>query len=283
MIGKMKIYLGLLVLGLFMVVGGLWFLFNPLTVDNSAKLLGSQWKLVSINDSGLVEGTYISLYFRPEGRVWGYSGLNYYEGNYTANASAIRFEVGSTDLGHSNQSIVEQENIYEDCLWNAVSYSMDDNYLKIYGADNQLVFERRPEYRMDPADLAGTSWQLVALDGATITESQFATLIFDNNESSGRGTFRAYAGVYDYEFSYQAYGDDIIVTDDRVHRTEEIPRELRVDAGRYFTGMWVVGNYRLAADLLELYTSGGKTMTFKPVPLTDSSLSFPGRTSSERL
>ncbi len=263
MTGKMKLFIGLLVL----VGGGLWFLFNPLTIDNSSNLAGSQWKLVSINGSALVEDTYISLYFRHNSRVWGYSGLNYYEGNYTAKAPDIRIPgVGSTDLGHSNTSIVEQEKTYDDSLTRAASYYIDGNYMKMYDSSNQqlLIFERIPEYPMNPADLAGTSWQLVALDGATITESQSATLIFDDSGSSGRGSFKGYAGFYDYEFSYEEYGDDIIVTSDRVRRTAEIPRELRVDAGRYFTGMSVVGNYRLTADSLELYTSRGETMVFKP-------------------
>ncbi len=263
---KMKIFIGLLVLGLAMVAGGLWFLFNSLVVDNADKLAGSQWKLVSINDSGLVEDMYISLYFHNDGSFWGYSGCNTYEGSYSANASDMRISDGSaTEIG-CDEAINRQGKTFQNYLWNAASYSIENNYLKIYDPTNQqpLVFEKIPELTMDPADLAGTSWQLEKINGVTITENQSATLVFYDSGNSGGGSFKGYSGSYDYDFSYEAYGDSIKVTGESGYRTALIPRELRQDAGSYFPGMRLVGNYRLTSDELELYTAREETMVFKP-------------------
>ncbi len=268
MTGRVKLYLGLLVLGLVLISSGLWLVFNRLTPSDSQNLAGSQWKAVTVNGTGLVEGTYISLYFLNDGSIFGDSGLNIYEGHYTADAPNIRIPgVGSTLIGHSNKSIVEQEETYQDCLENAASYHIDDNYLKIYDASDQelLIFERRPEYPMNPADLASTSWQLAEINGVPTTERQAATLIFFDNGSSGGGTYRLYRAIYDYEFSYKAYGDNIVVTSGGGHRTAEIPEEQRGDAaGPYFLGMPFVTNYRLTANRLELYNERGETMAFEP-------------------
>jgi heat shock protein HslJ len=231
------------------------------------ELAGSQWKAVSINGNSLVEATYISLYFRYDGVVWGYSGLNTYGGSYSAETPHIQVSGGiTTALGSSSKSIEEQEDTYQDCLRNATSYRVDGNYLRIYDAVNQqrLVFEKIPEYPMNPSDLVGTSWQLADIDGVSINESQSAALVFDDSGNSGKGSFKTYTGIYDYEFSYEAYGDDIIVTSSRVRRTAEIPEELRVNAGRYFPGISLVSNYRLTTDRLELFTARGETLVFKP-------------------
>jgi len=235
-------------------------------------LSGSQWKAVLINGSSLYDGTYISLYLRDDGSFWGYSGLNTYGGNYTANAlsinaSSITFlDHWMTALGSSDKGINEQESVYSIALKEAVNYYIEAGFLVFYSADDwQLVrFEKKSEYPMDPASLAGTSWQLAQIDGVSTNERQSTTLIFDVGGSSGRGSFKGYAGIYDYEFSYRGYGDDLIVTSESARRVAEIPREARVDAGRYFPGMSLVANYRLTGGALELYTASGKTLIFKP-------------------
>ena len=118
---------------------------------------------------------------------------------------------------------------------------------------------------MDPADLIGTGWQLSRINGESITELQSVTLIFDDTGNSGRGEGRGYSAYFGYEFSYQANGDDIVVTGSRSWRTEEIPREFRQDAGIRFRMIVSVATYHFAPDSLELSFTPDVTFTFKPL------------------
>ena len=232
MTGRMKLYTGLIVPVIILLAGGLWFLFNPPVADNTDSPVGSQWWAVSINGSEVIDNTYLSLYLHTDGSVRGNTGCNHYGGSYSVNTTNMKIFSGDdgfkTNLGCAEEVINKQEDIYLDGLRNATSYYIIGNFMELRDSSNNtlIIFERRPEYPMDPADLIGTGWQLARINGESITELQSVTLIFDDTGNSGRGEGRGYSAYFGYEFSYQANGDDIVVTGSRSWRTEEIPREL---------------------------------------------------------
>ena len=156
---------------------------------------------------------------------------------------------------------MEQEDAYLDFLYDVTLYRITGNNLEIGITANQrqLVFERKPEYPMETADLVGTSWLLVSMDGDDITEGLAITLSFDSDSiASGR------AGCFDYELHYQASGDDISwgMTS---RRSGELSSRLENEALRYTDSLMWGANYRLSEERLEIFTLRGETLVYEPL------------------
>ena len=227
------------------------------------ELNGSQWALRSINGSELIEDSHISIYF-GNGSFWGSAGCNIYGGDYSVEAPdilVIPSGVGSTDMACTSPAgVMEQEDAYIDALCDAAFYGIAGGQLEISDSAHQglLVFEREPEYPMEPADLVGTSWILVSTDGDYVTEGLAITLSFDSDTiASGR------AGCFDYELHYEASGDDIRWGMSTI-RNGELPPELEIEALQYTDSLMWGANYRLAEGRLEIFTARGETLLFEP-------------------
>ena len=164
----------------------------------------------------------------------------------------------------SPEGVLEQEEEYITTLGNAAQYSVTDSKLEIYSSGNQklLVFERIPEYSMNPADLVGTSWHLVSINGVPVLEDLSITLTFDSDsEASGR------AGCIDYVLPYTASGDDI-----RWGMIAKRDIECSYSQTLNYTGIVMWGaNYRITAEKLEIFTAKGDTLTYKPLGSSDGS------------
>lgn len=126
--------------------------------------------LTSLHSRDLVEGTHITLNFllrEYEGGVSGSMDCNSYGGPYTV-ASQGRFrllEISSTARGCGGE-IGEQEDLYLETLGEVVAYWVAEDRLEMKNASGEttLVFERKPEYPTNPADLIGTVWQLATIN-----------------------------------------------------------------------------------------------------------------------
>ena len=234
----------------------------------SIELDGTQWSLVSINDGELIEGSHISLYFR-NGSVWGSAGCNIYGGDYsTEDPNILKIPVpGMTEMAcPSPEGVLGQEQEYVNTLHNAALYSVTYDTLEIYSSGNHklLLFERKQEYSMNPADLIGTSWQLVSMNEAPILEGLSITLTFDSDsEASGR------AGCIDYVLPYTASGDDIR-WGMSTKRDGELPQEIERQALHYTDIIMWGANYRLTAEQLEIFTAKGDTLIYKPLGSSDN-------------
>jgi heat shock protein HslJ len=232
-------------------------------VPVTSGLDGTQWELIEINEKDLIEGSYISLYFR-NGSIHGSAGCNTYGADYSIEEPYIlkmQMPEMTAMACPSPEGVLEQEQEYVEALSSTAQYSITGSKLEIYGAENKkmLVFERIPEYPMDPADLVGTSWQFVSMNGDPVLEGLSITLSFDSDsEASGR------AGCFDYVLFYTASGDDI-GWGMRNKRDGELPQELEKQALRYTSSVMWVANYCLATDRLELYTSKGDTLVYEPL------------------
>ncbi|MBA7678912.1 hypothetical protein ES703_87192 [subsurface metagenome] len=242
---------------------------TPQTGCNSEpdELDGTQWSLIEINGNELIEDSYISLYFRDEG-VWGCGGCNIYYGDYsTEDPNILRIPgVGRTEEGCiSPEGVLEQEAEYWDAITDAAFYSIADNKLEIDNAMNQklLVFEKIEELPMNPADLVGTGWQLVSMNGEQILEGLSITLVFDSDSvATGR------AGCFSYRLDYTASGDDIRWGTGS-WRSGELPQELENQALSYTDIIAKGANYRLTAERLEILTAKGDIMVYNPMKALD--------------
>lgn len=235
---------------------------ETLTNEPPIELDGSQWSLHSIDGSELVEGSHISIYFR-DGSFWGNAGCNSYGGDYSTEAPDILIVSGCamTEMACSSpEGVMEQESAYLDSLCDAAFYHVTAEQLEISDSANQrLLFERKPEYPMEPADLVGTSWLLVSMDGDGVTEGLSITLSFDS-DSVASGS----AGCFDYELNYEASGDDIR-WGMSTSRNGELSPELEHEALQYTDSIMWGANYRLAEGRLEIFTARGETLVFEPL------------------
>jgi len=221
---------------------------------------GTQWSLIEINGSELIEDSYISLYFR-DGGIWGCGGCNIYWGDYsTEDHNILKIPVpGRTEEGCiSPEGVLEQEEAYLNTIPNAAFYSVADNKLEIDNAMNQklLVFEKIEELPMNPADLVGTGWQLVSMNGEQIMEGLSVALTFDSDSTAS-----GHAGCFNYRLDYTASGDDIQWgTSSR--RIGELPSELENEALRYTYIISKGADYRLSAERLEILTAKGEVLVY---------------------
>jgi heat shock protein HslJ len=238
---------------------------RPPEISPSDGIDGSHWKLITLDGNPLISGTYISLYFH-NGTFWGYSGLNTYGAEYSEpEANTLVFSDGIVTLLGGPDNVVQQEKAYLEYFHDTASYKVINNHLEITSAaiPEPLVFERLPEYPMNPADLIGTSWRCVSLNGERVSKDLTITLSFGDTQASGQ------AGCFDYELPYETSifktpGDDIrwgMIC----RRAGELSPELEQQAGLYTTSIGWAANFLLIKDKLELYTARGETIVFKPL------------------
>lgn len=231
--------------------------------DYPELLTWSQWWVVSINGSDITGSRYISLYLSYDRRATGNAGCNYYMGRYVVKGSFIRFRGGTWSLMGCDEEILVQEDIYIDCLNNADTYSIEGNTMTIYDSSGQaiLVFEKRPDYPMNPEDLIGTGWRLYQVDGEAVSENESGTLVFDEDGISLHGL----DSVTKYEYSYEARGDDIVFTSIKGERIRKPSGEFAHGRPSAISYISPIISYRLIDNRLEMYTERKMTLVFKPL------------------
>jgi heat shock protein HslJ len=118
---------------------------------SSAKLVGTEWTLISLYGNNLIADTYITLTFK-EAYLGGTMTCNQYgggpdSGKYTATeGGALTLPDGlavTVQLCSEPQGIMEQEATYIDALRDAATYQIVDDRLEIATASGEtaLVFE----------------------------------------------------------------------------------------------------------------------------------------------
>jgi len=234
--------------------------YEPGVGGEAIELEGSRWQLVSLNDTGLLPGTIITLKFQ-DGKATGSSGCNTYGGKYEKKAPNLLSicELVTTAL-YCGERINKQADVYLKSLRNAICYRVVDNHLELYNVitnNRSLVFEGQPKYSMNPADLVGTKWQLVSRNGVSVPEELSITLDFKSDSlASGQ------AGCFACSLPYEADGDNIRWGINS-RRIGECPPELEEFALRYTGSLVWASSYRFVEDRLEIFTSKGDTLTYK--------------------
>jgi len=226
---------------------------------------GSQWRLITLEAKPVVAGSYISLYLR-NGTVWGSSGINIFGGEYALKGSnGLAFsDIMSTLIGGPGDLAQQEENFFKSVRASATC-AVSSNNLEIFTAEGLkvLVFERLPEYPMNPADLIGTKWQLVSLNGQTLLEGLSISLNFDKaSQASGLAGCFAYQLPYE-GLLYKPKGDDLrwgIISG----RVGGLPQELEFQALHYTDSISWAANYLLTRDQLQIFTARGEVLVFKP-------------------
>ena len=99
----------------------------------SAALLDTEWVLISLNGSALIEGKEITLSF-GEASLKGSGGCNTYGGSYTASKDSLHLSgVYATEMACMEpKGIMEQEKAYLEALNAAARYRVDGDRLEVY-------------------------------------------------------------------------------------------------------------------------------------------------------
>ncbi len=103
----------------------------------------TEWQLITIGKTRMIEGTQITLHFGSE-EVSGNAGCNSYFARYEANRSTLSMDgIGSTEMWCMEpEGIMDQEFLYLNYLSNVDSFSIADGQLIIVLNDgDQLIFE----------------------------------------------------------------------------------------------------------------------------------------------
>lgn len=235
-----------------------------------SRLTGPGWDLQTIYGQGLVADTRITLGFSLttyEGHVGGYAGCNSYGGQFLE-ASEGRFKIGETAMtamGCGPAATMEQESLYLETLGEVVAYHVTDEQLVMTDVTGTavLVFDKKPEFSTNPADLIGTEWQLASVNGQAASGQ---TLAFQSEH-----VITGITGCRDYYANYFAEGDDIAFT--RVGMaTSECPNS-ETDEGQGLqtplVGPSLIGDIWLQEEDLTFFAENGAIVNYVRFPDVD--------------
>jgi heat shock protein HslJ/dipeptidyl aminopeptidase/acylaminoacyl peptidase len=231
----------------------------------ASPLAGTEWVLVSMKGEAPLVGTHVTLTFQQD-QFGGFAGCNRYGGQYEATSNG-KLEFGLLEITlmacASPPGVMQQEQAYVEALRASAAYRLGGDRLELADASGQaiLVYDRQQAFQGNPAELPGTAWRLVSLDGRSPIDSSTITLTFqDDQQASG------YAGCRDYSTTYQAAGGDLSFLTMEMIGDVCSDQALLEQEGEYTTILGWTEHYRLAQGQLELFSARGEVLTFEPLP-----------------
>ena len=227
----------------------------PASID----LPGTEWILAEIHGAPPVAGSRITLRFERDA-AGGYSGCNWYGGDYKVTSSNIKWgDIAQTLRGCLRPAgVQEQEKTYHRTLHQAVVVDATNERLVLRSAEGQplLVFTRRVPAPVDPSQLIGR-WRLLTIDGVPPSASNVVVTF-------APGTITGFAGCRDFTSTYTAKGDVIRLTSTTMASTEcNASQRVLVAEGDFTTYLSEAENYRIKGKQLELTTAPGNKLVFE--------------------
>jgi heat shock protein HslJ len=239
---------------------------------NPDDLLGTAWRLASLDGDSLIEGSTITLAFHNEYRVVGHAGCRDYIATYGASGDDIGFSFfAMIDAGCSmDEALIMQDSEYTTVLGWASSYRLQGGQLEMQTERGEaLVFERIPEGAN--AELEGTEWTLTAIVEEAEVEGMDTplprpaqplpgtqiTAAFENGAASGS------AGCNTYTATYSAAESAFTV--ETLAFTEMAcldPAGVMEQEQRYLELLRKVAAYRIDYNQLWLETGDGGALLF---------------------
>lgn len=228
-------------------------------------LPGTKWVLTSLRGQPLLPDTTISLEF---GEAWysGYTGCNNYgggpdSGKYTATDEGILKIIGmavTVQFCPTPAGVMEQEQTYIAAFASIAAYRLIDDRLELQDATGEtvLVYARQPECAEPPADLTGTGWQLVSVDGQEPMEGSATTLTFLDDK-----WLVEYSRCEAYIKAYQTAGHEL----DLVFEAW-LGRVCQDEGGQGATTLGSPSDYCLTQGRLQITTVPGQVFAYEPLP-----------------
>lgn len=129
----------------------------------------------------------------------------------------------------------------------------------MYGEAETLIWTLKPRADMNPADLIGSKWMLMEIDGVALGEGFLVpTLNFiEDGKVEGAG------GCRPYEATYVAEGDKLTFTSlAMLADTCESGDDLEFEQN-FTTLLSTSTNYVIDGDILTIHSNGGHVMRFE--------------------
>jgi len=187
---KAKMIMGVLVVTVFVLAacGSV----NNGEQDGGAALAGIHWVLLALDGQPPLVGTTITAEFSEE-QITGVSGCNSYFGDYTIDGGKLQFDmIGMTAMACLEpEGVMAQESAYADLLQEVRSVRLDgagaDQRLELLDESGavRLLYARQAIPASDPAELIGTQWELLTLDGSPLDADMRFTLAFEEDRYRG--------------------------------------------------------------------------------------------------
>jgi heat shock protein HslJ/uncharacterized protein YraI len=110
-------------------------------------LAGTNWELSSMNVNQLpIPGTFVSVYFSPNGTLRGAGSCNTYTGSYTVNGSNLSIGSMMPTMKSCSADVDAQEQAYFTALQSAATFELTGNQLVIRDAGSQEVLRYNRAY-----------------------------------------------------------------------------------------------------------------------------------------
>lgn len=180
-----------------------------------ASLIGTSWRLVSMDGREPAEGSTITLVFHDERRVSGNAGCRDYVAVYDAIGDDLGFSyIAMLGAVCPDEPLLEQEGEYTTILEWTAHYWLAEGRLELLTARGEtLAFEPLPTAAQ--ATLEGTAWSLLAFLEERQSEGTSAPLptdVLSGTEitaSFESGTLRGSSGCNTYATTYSLDGPSI--------------------------------------------------------------------------
>ena len=246
----------------------------PTSLPGPAELSdGTVWVLEFLHDKPPVENTFITLSVKAD-RFGGSAGCNSYGGRSEGGSPIARAggafstpPIERTVMG-CPAAIIDQENAYLKALRKAKKFRVIGDKLEILdtAGDATLVFIKQETLPGNPIELAGTQWRLLA-EGDWEEDAPAVTLFFlDDYRAAGVAACRDYFATYGASEGRIGFPWMSMVGSSYPSCSDEI----RSQEGRFTTDLSRARDYSVDKDAgssrLMIRTSGGKTLTFEPLP-----------------
>jgi heat shock protein HslJ len=233
------------------------------SVGKEIELDDTRWKLQSMKDQELLANTLITLKFRGS-EITGSAGCNSYGAEYTTqsrNSFAIRSTWRTVEGCIEPEGVMQQEEQYIRTLGDVTSYRVGSEGLVFSDGQGKVLlqYERMSEFKVNPVDLVGKTWQLTSATGLDGERLSAFTIRFDGTTLSGTTICREYAG------NYQAADDSLDVTFLQMTTDFDCDEIDGATEGGYTTLLENVEQYNISQAQLELYTRRGEKLVFELV------------------
>lgn len=216
-------------------------------------LADTSWILTTLGGEPILEGV-ITAEITAENTIGGSAGCNQYTANYDTDGSSLKFTPQvATTLMACPPPLMDIESRYLEALQQTASYQSDGTNLTLLDANGR---ELATFTKLQPVDLAGTNWQVVAYNNgqeaviSTLPEYPIIALFRKDGSMVGFTGCNTYSGNF--------ITDGFQINLQQISQTRNsCPDAVMLQEAQFFSAFGLVGQYKVLGDQMEFRSSNG--------------------------
>lgn len=237
--------------------------------DQSVGLVNTPWALVGYGDAAnpvvVEDGTLVTVFFGPDGAVYGSGGCNNYNSTYTLEGSNLTVASPIASTMMACEKGMEQETTYLAALQTARSYEITASGSLNIKYDTGTGVEQILIYIPERAPLEGVTWTLVSFGPANNPQPPVAganfTAQFLRDPNFPTGAVVGSTGCNDYRSAYFATENEIKINLPSVSANVECPAGLPEQEQAFYQGLNQARSYRIVSQNMQIFY-GDQVMNF---------------------